>query len=344
MSDALRLMVRAVDVGYGYTKFVREVRGSDPICQHFPSMAVPAGRRALAEGLGQRRDTIAVAVDGIDYEVGPDVALAAGRFREETFHDDFAESPTYLALVRGALGYIAQPAIDLLVVGLPVSTFLSRRDALRARLLGKHECGGRVVEVRDVLVLAQPHGALGAWGLTGGRFAETKRRTTMVVDCGYRTFDWIVARGFRVMDALCGAVNRGMRDALCAIAEPLAAHVGLPIKALERIDIALRAGQPALLAGREIDLGGYVAPAHKVAEEAVAALKAAVEEAAAEIDLILLVGGGAWFFTPHLERAFPKHRIERVQDAMTANVRGYQLYGMELAASRQRALRAAEAA
>ncbi|HXF46331.1 MAG TPA: PRTRC system protein D [Burkholderiaceae bacterium] len=344
MDDSLRLTVRAVDVGYGFTKFVRELRESEPVCQHFPSMAAAAGRRALAEGLGQRRDTVTVAVDGIDYEVGPDVALAVGRFREETFHDDFAESPTYLALVRGALAYIGQPTIDLLVVGLPVSTFIARREALRARLIGSHDCGGRAVEVRDVLVLAQPHGALGAWGLTKSRFYETKRRTTMVVDCGYRTFDWIVARGFRVMDALSGAVNRGMRDALLAIAEPLSSQLGLPVRSLERLDVALRTGQPALLAGREIDLAGHVAQAHKVAEEAVASLKAAVEEAAAEIDLILLVGGSAWFFAPHLQRAFPKHRIERVQDSMSANVRGYQLYGMEIAASRQRALRAMEAA
>jgi plasmid segregation protein ParM len=250
-------------------------------------------------------------------------------------------SPTYLALLRGALHYIGAARIDMLVVGLPVSTFLTRREHLTAALLGEHPVGDKVIHVHDVLVLAQPHGALGAWGLTEARYDDTRRRTTLVVDCGYRTFDWIVARGFRVMDALSGAVNRGMRDAVAAVAERLSLDLGMPVLALDRIDQALRAGTDAIIAGHAVPLTAHLGHAQKVAEEAVAALKASVESAMGEIDLILVVGGAAWFFAPYIERAFPRHRVERVANSMMANVRGFQLYGMELEASRKRSLRVA---
>jgi plasmid segregation protein ParM len=52
-----------------------------------------------------------------------------------------------------------------------------------------------------------------------------------------------------------------------------------------------------------------------------------------DIDNVILVGGGAFFFKPIIKEAFPKHKILELGDGLYANVRGFQIAGMELAKS-----------
>jgi plasmid segregation protein ParM len=72
-------IVRSVDVGYRYTKFVVGVEGTQIQCRSFPSVAPVAAARELSEALGRKRQTVVVEVDGLRYEVGPD-ALGTGSF------------------------------------------------------------------------------------------------------------------------------------------------------------------------------------------------------------------------------------------------------------------------
>jgi hypothetical protein len=44
-----------------------------------------------------------IEVDGLRYEVGPDALLAQETSPSQNMDDDFALTPEYLALVRGAL-------------------------------------------------------------------------------------------------------------------------------------------------------------------------------------------------------------------------------------------------
>ena len=43
---------------------------------------------------------------------------------------------------------------------------------------------------------------------------------------------------------------------------------------------------------------------------------------------IILVGGGAYLFKKAVKEAFPKHKILEVKDPLHANVRGFQIAGM----------------
>ena len=52
---------------------------------------------------------------------------------------------------------------------------------------------------------------------------------------------------------------------------------------------------------------------------------------ASDIKNIILVGGGAFFFRKAIKEAFPKHRIHELKDALYANVKGFQLAGVEFA-------------
>src|SRR2546427_11245176 len=123
-------IVRAVDVGFGNTKFVTGVSAGAIECDHFASLAYPGVRDSSADAIGGRRRPICVPIEGLFYEVGPDIHLAADVFRPNHLNDQFAESHAYLALLRGALYYMRVERIDLLVVGLPVAAFLARKASL----------------------------------------------------------------------------------------------------------------------------------------------------------------------------------------------------------------------
>ena len=113
----MELIVRAVDVGSGNTKFVTGVTGADIRCASFPSIAYPSSGETPHWPASERRKTVCIPVGPLFYEVGPDVGLAADTFRAKQLHDEYTESPEYTALLRGALSMMKVPHIDLLIVG-----------------------------------------------------------------------------------------------------------------------------------------------------------------------------------------------------------------------------------
>ena len=70
-------IVRAIDVGFGNTKYVRASQDGRVECSHFASIAYDSAHDSSGDGIGNSRRTVCVPVGGIWYEVGPDVALAA---------------------------------------------------------------------------------------------------------------------------------------------------------------------------------------------------------------------------------------------------------------------------
>ena len=60
-------------------KLVSSVDGSVR-CTHFPSVAYPTESDETTDPMGGRRKTVGIPIDGLIYEVGPDVHLAADIF------------------------------------------------------------------------------------------------------------------------------------------------------------------------------------------------------------------------------------------------------------------------
>jgi plasmid segregation protein ParM len=52
-------------------------------------------------------------------------------------------------------------------------------------------------------------------------------------------------------------------------------------------------------------------------------------EDGSDIDNIILAGGSAFFYRDAIRVAFPRHVIHELPDALYANVRGFQQYGMQ---------------
>ena len=163
----MNLIVRAVDVGSGNTKFVTGTADSEIRCASFPSLAYPSSNGQPLWPGGDGAKTMFIPVGSLFYEVGPEVRLAADTFRATQLHDDYIESPEYMALLRGALRSMRQSQIDLLVVGLPVALFAVKKAALERVMTGEHDVGGgKKVSVVRTLAVAQPQGALAFYAST----------------------------------------------------------------------------------------------------------------------------------------------------------------------------------
>jgi plasmid segregation protein ParM len=96
----------------------------------------------------------------------------------------------------------------------------------------------------------------------------------------------------------------------------------------ERIDRALRDGSRPIVFQKEYDLTKHLPAARKIAQGAVTEMKRVVQDGN-DIDNIILSGGGAFFFRPVIQEAFPRHKLKELKDGLYSNVIGFQLAGME---------------
>ena len=322
-------IVRSIDVGYRNTKYVFSAAEDGFECRVFPSVAPTATGRDLSEALGRKRNTVIVEADGLKYEVGPDAALAEKAAAIQRLDNDYCTSAEYLALVRGALHFMKVEQVDLLVVGLPVSAFELKKHELAKRLRGNHPLReGKSVSVREVKVLAQPHGALINYALSESRLDAMKRQRNLIIDSGGRTFDFLVTQGLKIVEKRSDDAKRGMQDVIHVLAGEIGKALHTEYTDYERLDVALRSRSKPLVFGKPYDLEPHMPAARKITDEAVTYLRRYVQDGS-DIDNIILSGGSAFFFREAVRGAFPRHQIHELDDALYANVRGFQLFGME---------------
>ncbi|MCL2591246.1 MAG: PRTRC system protein D [Betaproteobacteria bacterium] len=324
----MTFIVRSVDVGFGNTKFVANVIDSDIRCASFPSIAYPCMREPTTQPGFERRKTVTIPINDLFYEVGPEVELAAGTFRSTQMHDRYIETPEYMALLRGALAQMKTDTIDLLVVGLPVSAFFAKKAALEKAMLGGHNIGGgKTVTVRKALAMAQPQGALVDYAFQHQKQESIEHELSLIIDPGSRTFDWLVARGMRLVQNKSYSVNRGVSDMLLAIASEISADIGSPYSDIDAIDRALRTNKKPMIFQKPYDLTRAMPIVRSIAQQAVDSMLRSIGDTHS-LQNIILVGGGAYLFKKAVKEAFPKHRILEVQNPLFANVRGFQIAGM----------------
>ena len=329
----MELIVRAVDVGSGNTKFVTAAAGTDIRCASFPSVAYPSSDDSPSWPASERKKTVCIPIGPLFYEVGPDVSLAADTFRAKQLHDEYTETPEYMALLRGALSMMKVSHIDLLVVGLPVALFAVKKAALEKAMTGRHDIGGgKVVTVGKAMAVAQPQGALAHFASEHQKMAIIGNEQSLIIDPGSRTFDWLVARGMRLVQKQSYSFNRGMSDVLRLLAAEITKDIGSPYRDYDAIDLALRTGKQPMIFQKPYDMKRLLPLAETVAEQAVSTMKEWIE-APHSLQNIILVGGGAFLFRKAVKAAFPKHRIHEVKEPMFANVRGFQLAGQNYARS-----------
>jgi plasmid segregation protein ParM len=329
-------IVRAIDVGFGQTKYVAAVHGNTVECAHFPSVVRlhvvdPIDRPSL----GGRRRTVLIPIGTLLYEVGHEIHLAGARIGAPLPIEDYVGSNEYLALLRGALVFMNEPRVDLLVVGLPVSMFSKCKAKLERLATGEHILGkSGVVRVERALAVAQPQGALVTYATQHEALDTIRRQENLIIDAASRTFDWLVASGLKLVSNRSFSAPCGVHDILRLIAESISAKIGEDYDDLDAIDLALRKQKALTLFGEPHPIQRYKPIVDSVAQEAVRAMLGSIG-GRYRFDNIVLVGGGAPLFKKAVHTAFAKQqRIQEVAEPHYANVRGYQRAGMDKMAGR----------
>lgn len=336
-------IVRAIDVGYGNTKYVVfHERGQEVQCAVFPSIAPQASVGAdLSGGVFQKRNTVTVDVNGVLYEVGRDAKLAQDASYGRVLDSKYSLSDVYMALVRGAISYMGVPHIDVLVLGLPVNTFETHNLDLAKRMVGTHrvpapttsEPGATIeVEVRAVRVIPQPIGGFFDYAIRNNLYGRMKNQMNLLIDPGFYTLDWVVAHGVKMANARSGAHSGGMSAVLSTMAEAIGRELGTQLNDYSVIDDAIRTGIAPRFCGKSFDITRHIKIGKEKARQFVSVLANRVGNGV-DIDNIILAGGGAEFFKDLIQEKFPNHDLVITDAPVFANVRGFQLAGEQYASS-----------
>jgi plasmid segregation protein ParM len=321
-------VIRAIDLGYGGTKFtINDTTDGNLMCSIFPSVAALASDLDLtANGLTQKRDTVVVEVNGKHYEVGPDVLLANANRSNRNLHEDYIREDAYRALMYGALSFMNVDVIDMLVLGLPVRYLNTRQQELKEMFEGTHKVAlDRMVTVKNVLVVAQPIGGFIDHAMRNDLFNQYKHETNLLIDQGFYTLDWMVAKGLKPIEQRCGGTRIGVSAMLKEIGKSLSKEVKRDIENINIIDEAVRNGY--YRKGQStIDMGHHLGQANALISEALSALFSSIDSDA-DINNIVLSGGGSFLIAQKIRERFPDHDVIVADNPVFANARGFQYAG-----------------
>ena len=114
--------VFAVDVGYGNVKSVYRVPSNQLVTNIFPALAPSHVKSTISNHAGGgARNAVIVKVDGVQYEVGPDVRQVVTSMNTGfDLSDDYAKSANHAALLFGAIALSGADDTECLSFGLPV--------------------------------------------------------------------------------------------------------------------------------------------------------------------------------------------------------------------------------
>ena len=322
--------ISAVDIGYSSVKCVFGLKGDDPTSELRPAGAGPISVMSGQVGRGAA-DYLTVQVAGESWAAGVEPTRLDGWARE--LHADYPASAAYKALYYAALLMTGVDRIDHLVTGLPVSQAndAARVKALQDSLQGKHVITPkRTVEVAEISVLPQPVGAFIDYLNQEGTDAEAyEDARVLVIDPGFFSVDWVVIDAGELRNSLAGTSTSAMSQVIEEADKAISVDYGSAI-GRDKIEKAIRCGTSVLVSGKSVDPVAYLTTAVKhVAHQALTAMRQQLRTDSRPFDAVLLTGGGAQFYATAAAEVFPKAKILRPTETVSANARGFWRYASE---------------
>lgn len=336
--------VMGADVGFGNLKISCSASGGGGDVRE---CVLPAGAQRMSEW-----DSSSKSLDGgeavfipVEGEAEEWIAGIEPRLLNRTsrvLNDQYPRSPEYAAMYAAGLVRSGLTRIDLLVTGLPVKQFygmngVAMRNHVKQAMSGRHHVSPRcTVEVGDVVVVPQPVGTFTALLQGEPAYARLRNRikslTTLCLDVGFGTVDWVLLGGNVVKPHSSHSSARATSHLLEDAARRVSKEIGRA-KSRDVLDEALRNGRDVLEVGLDTDVdfrrhiqGAAEDVAGQVMDEVKNSLR--LNE---DLDLIILTGGGAAFYEAAAKEAFPNTDVARPENPVLANARGYRLLAeMEL--------------
>lgn len=333
-------IVRAIDLGYGNTKYTKGKNSISGIsCDMFPSIAPFQSNNNLSSGVFGSIDTKNVIVNNTVYEVGPDANSVVDVHYAHPLHSTYCQTDQYIALQYGALAYMGCTHIDILVAGLPLNLLNSHKKELTEKFQGEIKINNELtINVDKVVVVGQPMGGYvnfvqqNALANASG-FKNTK---SLVIDPGYYTFDWMVMKGYTPIIERCGAENGGMSSLLDRIANEISKDKNInpdliPYTNIKAIDEGIQSGK-FMMYGKSVSLMPYILKSSKYMRSVFDTMVNKIN-GYDDIQNIILVGGAANFFKSAAQKYFKHHEVKLMPNSIYANVKGFHIMGEATAQS-----------
>lgn len=311
------MIIRAIDLGYQKTKIIKKNKNKWELMV-MPSIApIITGVNLSGSfgGLLGKRDTKIIEIDGINYEVGPEADDLQSVDNVKSLDSSYIFSDVYKAIYLGALDYINEPEIDLLVVGLPISNLVNV-EKLKKISIGEHKVSeGRIINVKDVLVLPQPLGGFYTALYSGDPdLNNMESEYNLIVDPGSVTYDFLCTHGRNPIENRSDAHPGGMLKVLNAIADSINKKYGKEYRNLSAIEKSLLSEDRSLKLPwqkEKEDLLEHIKKTKTVLESSVTAMKnKAGDGTEQELNNIIVVGGGSSIFVKKIKEHYPDHNVK----------------------------------
>lgn len=327
-------VILAADVGYGNVKAVWGLNCSSENEIIFRSIANQISIHSDEQPC-ITNSRVPIRIDGDTFMVGPDAHLFSGA---RILDFDYVARKEYLAFLRGAIHFMftktgVHHKIDLLAVGLPVSSFESQRSELARICKGVHEIPtplalveslGETVKVfiDKVVVIPQPFGALSMFTAKCAR-QNKSAGATLILDPGYKTLDWMFANGMSVDMERSGSFAGGVSALLRETSGIVGKKLGVGFIDLTEVERALSSGR-IFADGRFHDFGPYQGIVKGAAKRVIDKFFNAIN-VDLQFNSIVLTGGGAKYYREAISQKFPSHFIQSDDDSVMENARGFYL-------------------
>ncbi len=315
--------VVGIDVGYGYTKVVTDANGMIlPLL--FPSVIGVYEDGIVVEGL-KTTERDGVTVNGQRFLIGESARRHASRLLDGR-HEGWIDSISYRALLTHALSCADCNALNLTIVtGLPVNFYRTGKDKLINLV---REIVGKYCVNLTVKVIPQPLGSffnllfdetgkVKDSGLAAGKIG--------VLDVGFYTTDLITVSELDLVERQIDSFENGVSTALASIAKDIETAYGLRPD-IHKTEEAVSRGYIKAF-GLQKDIGQAVEQRFGELAKDIEGKAKTIWKSAADIDRVLLTGGGAALLKGHLN--LYRHAVV-VDDAQFANARGYYKFGRRL--------------
>jgi plasmid segregation protein ParM len=322
---------RAIDVGYGHTKFTtsemkRREGTIDIDVDAFQSIAfAPPTALGTATPTGSR--TI-VQVDGQAFCVAEQADEASSGDVSKSKGDNYVQSLAYRVFVGAAVKRMKVEHIDTLVLGTPVSNYRGAKLSLEQTFSAGIKFDSSTVHIEKFVVMPQPLGAL-YWHYYRRNQHEVMLRggLRLVVDVGYGTLDWIVCKGGDPIASKAGSSKHGVSyfiELLTREILPDSMAIAPDMMLINQIDELITRDRELFYRGKTYAKSDFASLLDAQSFEAVRAAIGSIGEVG-NIETVVLAGGGAGLYQSTIAKLIPHAKIEVVHASRFANVKGFQV-------------------
>jgi plasmid segregation protein ParM len=324
-----------LDLGNGDIKVVSSVTDTPMV---FPSVVGKLnGYNALELGSNNRLENLSVLLDGEEYAVGK-MALKNSTIRNHDVTDDKYLSESTKLLAHTALSLTSESAFSVggVVIGLPIHKmdiakkvtldYRGNKFGVKLGYYGDYETKLKLVQLEQVIVVAQPHGTLFNIILDDNGQMVNKDLAgsgIAIFDIGYKTNDGVVFKNLDPIGRLTIHSKSGMHVAYEEIRSVIGRKFnGLEVQTYEVPEI-VRTGTIRGNNVKEIVNRAFYNLALSILNE----IKTRWEDAW-EVEHVIFTGGGAELLKPYLKQVFSDCIFP--DNCQTSNAEGFLKYAKRL--------------